>query len=67
VTPAAAFSHRFVILGFAISPASGLLAAMVHLVDRCPRAPLRFIFRKAALNVPLSPQTFPGKIGELYG
>src|SRR5258706_1132573 len=52
VAVTAAFPHRFMIFRFAVSAAAGLLAAVVDLVDCRPRAPLRFVFRNAVLDVP---------------
>jgi len=50
---APAFSHRFVVLGFAVTTSAGLFAAAVDLVYRCPRASLGFFFSDAVLEISL--------------
>src|SRR5262245_44769367 len=50
---APAFSHRFVVLGFAVTTSAGFLAAPVDLVYRCPRASLSFFFSDAVLDISL--------------
>jgi hypothetical protein len=54
---ASAFSHRLVILAFAVTAAAGLFATMVNGIHGSPGTALSFIFRDAAflvafLNVP---------------
>jgi hypothetical protein len=50
---APAFSHRFVVLGLAVTTTAALLATSMDLVHSCPRATLGFFFGKAAFEIPL--------------
>jgi hypothetical protein len=47
----AALSHRLVVLALAIAATARLLAAVMHSVNGCPRAPLSFSLRNSALLV----------------